>query len=468
MDISYRFDSKVYRTICDHGLIINGDHVGIGVSGGKDSMALLESLLNMKKYFPDVRLSVLHFEHGLRGEESEKDMDFVVSYCRQKDIPCFYERADVSSYAEKNGLNLEDAARTLRYSFFERCSEKYHIDKIAVAHHMNDNAETFLFSLLRGAGTRGLKHMSYISGMIIRPLLDVTRTDIEMYIKANQIPFREDSTNADIRYSRNYIRQVIVPSLENINPNAVEQIAIASSILTEEHDYIRKQASALFDELASADEDRSIIFRLNDLFPLHSVLIKSLISMAAYRLVPELRDLTSDHLQTIAGFVKDRKANASYMLPYGLTAYTTYDLLIITSKMYKIDEVQPIAVSIPVTEGTGFILSITDADRPERFPAKDSCIQFIDGKKLPSDLVIRTRRDGDVFHPLSLGGTQKLKKWFIDHRISSAERDRQLLLCDGNEVLWIIGHAISDRLKIDDDTERVKKISFSWMSEGEL
>ena len=178
MDISYRFDSKVYRTICDHGLIINGDHVGIGVSGGKDSMALLESLLNMKKHFPDVRLSVLHFEHGLRGEESEQDMDFVVSYCRQKDIPCFYERADVSSYAEKNGMNLEDAARTLRYSFFERCAEKYHIDKIAVAHHMNDNAETFLFSLLRGAGTRGLKHMSYMSVMIIRPLLFVTRTDI--------------------------------------------------------------------------------------------------------------------------------------------------------------------------------------------------------------------------------------------------------------------------------------------------
>ena len=198
------------------------------------------------------------------------------------------------------------------------------------------------------------------------------------------------------------------------------------------------------------------------------MLIKSLISMATYRLVPELRDLTSDHLQTIAGFVKDRKTNASYMLPYGLTAYTTYDLLIITSKMYKIDEVQPIAVSIPVTEGTGFILSITDADRPERFPTKDSCIQFIDGKKLPSDLVIRTREDGDVFHPLSLGGTQKLKKWFIDHRISSAERDRQLLLCDGNEVLWIIGHAISDRLKIDDDTEIVKKISFSCLSEGEL
>lgn len=461
MDISYTVRTQVQRTILEHNLIREGEHIGIGVSGGMDSMALLHILMSIRDIRRSFDISVLHFEHGIRGQESIEDMDFVIRYCRDHDIPCYTERSDVPSYAITEDMNLENAARKLRYAFFEKCMHEHDIDRIAVAHHMNDNAETFLFNLVRGAGTRGLRQMDHLSGHIIRPLLDISRKDIESYVSENNIPYREDSSNNDTNYTRNYIRKVIIPAMEKINGNAVAQINRSSVLLSEEHDYIASQASEIYLKTARVT-DHQISFELSSLSPYHDAIVKELLIRAVYNLSPGLRDLTEDHVAKLLGFVRQKRANVSYMLPQGITAYTTYDLLIITDKMYKIDEVQPIAVTDGFAKGNGFVFEAKSSSIPDVYPDKQSLIQFIDGDKLPSGTVIRNRQEGDVFSPFSLGGSQKLKKWFINNKFSSEDRAKQLLLCHGHDVLWIIGHALSDELRIDNDTKNILMLTFSY------
>ena len=281
---------KVYRTILDHHLFESGDSIGIGVSGGKDSMVLLDVLLEIRERLPDINISVLHFEHGIRGDESKNDMEFVRSYVEGRNIPFFSNSGDSLGFAKENSLNLEESARTLRYAFFEDTMKKNGISRIAVAHHKNDNVETFLFNLTRGAGSLGLDHMDYSSGYLIRPLLDVSRTEIEEYIRLREIPYREDSTNNDLSYSRNFIRRQLIPDFEHINPNAVAEIDKATAILSEEHEFLNAYFRDLFETTAEATEDE-VRFRISEIGRYSDLEIKRLVMNAIYHIDRDLKDL---------------------------------------------------------------------------------------------------------------------------------------------------------------------------------
>ena len=235
------------KTITDlisrYDMLPKGSRVLCAVSGGADSMALLHW---MKQNEEKLEITVLaaHFEHGIRGEESLRDQRFVESFCRERDIPVFTGRGDVPVYASENGLGLEEAARDLRYAFLEEAAEQNHCDRIATAHNADDNAETVLLNLIRGAGTAGLSGIPPVRGIIVRPLLSTTREEIEQYLESNGIPHVEDSSNGTDACSRNLLRHHVMPVLKEINP-AVERAVLRTGELL-------RVDEELLDELAES------------------------------------------------------------------------------------------------------------------------------------------------------------------------------------------------------------------------
>ena len=221
-----------------------GARVLCAVSGGADSMCLLTLLLLTGDY----ELAAAHFEHGIRGGESLRDCAFVEDFCREKEIPCFVEHADVPAFARERGLGLEEAARMLRYAFLERVADERGFDFIATAHNADDNAETVLFNLARGTGPDGLCGIPPRRGRIIRPLLGLTRAEIERCLAASGTPHVEDGTNADERFSRNRIRHSVVPVLKELNPSFPEAAARLSRLLRRDEEYLSEQAEAFLRE----------------------------------------------------------------------------------------------------------------------------------------------------------------------------------------------------------------------------
>ena len=252
-------ETLVDTTIKRYNLISLGDRVGVAVSGGVDSMVLLNVLYTLSRR-SGFYVCALHFEHGIRSEESVGDMHFVEQQCEAMHIPFYAGSADVPVIAAQTGENLEAAARRLRYEFFEERKQQLGLAKIAIAHHKDDFAETFLLNLLRGSGVAGLTSMKYQRQPgIIRPLLDISRKQIEAYAKKHEIPFRVDSTNAALKYTRNYIRAEILPRMAKLNPEVSSAIMRASEILGEEDAALFEYAKSEYHKISRREEGQIVL-----------------------------------------------------------------------------------------------------------------------------------------------------------------------------------------------------------------
>lgn len=235
-------EEKVLNTIKKYELIENGNNIVIGVSGGPDSMALLNILISLKK---DKKLNcniiVAHINHGIRAE-AEEETKYVENFCKENEIQCFIKREKVEELAKKQKIGTEEAGRKLRYSFFEEISQKVNANKIATAHNANDNAETVLMNLIRGSGTYGLKGIeAKRDNKYIRPLIECTRKEIEEYCNEKKLEPKQDKSNSENIYTRNKIRNILLPLIENeFNPNIVTSLNRMSQIVKEENEYLRK------------------------------------------------------------------------------------------------------------------------------------------------------------------------------------------------------------------------------------
>ena len=241
MEISYQLRERVFRYISEQHLIEQGDTVIAGVSGGADSVCLLFLLLDLKERL-QINVTVLHIEHGIRGERSRQDAHFVEELCKTHDIPFQVRSVNATEYAGEHKVTLEEAARILRYEAFAEVAATYgdaHV-KIAVAHHRDDQAETVLFQMARGSGLHGLGGMHPKRDRIIRPLLTCSRRDLELYLSENNLPYVTDETNQDNQYARNRIRNVILPELKEIQPGCIDHIAAAAGELQEIDAFIKK------------------------------------------------------------------------------------------------------------------------------------------------------------------------------------------------------------------------------------
>lgn len=423
----------------------SGMKLALAVSGGKDSMVMLDKILKLKeKYRLNIR--VINVNHKIR-EESDKDSRFVKEFCEKKSIPCDVFEINVPDYAARRKISTETAAREMRYDIFHKAAND--VDFVCLAHHVNDNAETVLMHILRGSGARGASGIQPIYNKFFRPLLDETREEIDLYAKENNIPFVYDETNEQTKYTRNFVRHEIMPLLNKVNPYSVRAIVSFADSVKADDEYLNTLASTeqVVFTSDSAAIPKNLLLQPEPLAV--RVLYKCFNRLGVYK------DIEKKHISSLLELVKNNKGEKTIHLPFGYKATKTYDELIV-AKEKKFDKKEETDTEIPFKKGqTKFgeknIFVLESQDNIE----KNRLIFDID--KLPQGVVFRTRRDGDIFKKYG-GGTKKLKEFFIDKKIPKSKRDELILGAKGDEVFFVLGVEISDKIKKDASTKRTYTI----------
>ena len=442
-------------------MLNTGDRVIIGVSGGPDSMALLFALRELQKHYK-LSLWAAHYDHGLRGNESKQDADFVRTQVEQIGIPLVEEQDD--GFLQKTKSNREEFARKKRYEFFQRQAFKLKAQKIALGHTANDQAETFFLWLFRGAGTRGLGGIPPVrDNLIIRPLIEIERKEILEFLKNKGIPWREDSSNLRTDYLRNQIRQSLMPRLlEECGPTLIKRISGTTKIFRDDDNYLASQSVKNFNKIIKYRDKNKVLLDIQKLTKFPLALKRRIIRCAIETINGSLRKISFDHIEGVLKIIDSEHPQLSVNLPYGLTVYKEYTTLRITRKTSnKINfyhEYDFLPDRIDISEaGTTLIIKVIPWNKRSS-PLTNRDTALIDRDKVKFPLIVRNWRAGDRFKPLGSRGLKKIKDFFIDIKIPQEERQKIPLVFFGDCVAWIAGQRIDDRVKVSDETLNVIKM----------
>jgi tRNA(Ile)-lysidine synthase len=401
-------------------------------------------------------LGLAHINHMLRGEESERDERFVKKLARRFSLSVHMQKVDVKKIASEKGLSIQHAGREARYRFFNEIVAKYGYNKIAIAHNLDDQIETFLLRALKGTGLRGLAAIPIKRGAIIRPFLYTYRVDIAEYAELRSIPFVEDSSNDKIVYERNFLRKKIFPIMESLNPAFKEKLFSLLKDLTY-IDHLFKEKSRLFLKKHQKSKKGDISLDVESLNKIDDETKFRVISDVVASLEPKFIPLR-EHFRQIQKIICAEKPNLVSTLPYGIKIKKVYDRLIFTKTPLVAPIKETFSLSMSKNRLSPFKLNLKFsrlAKKPESFP-KDKNTAFFDYEKL-GNLTIRTFMNGDRFTPLGMKNMTKLKDFFISLKIPKEERKTiPLLLSDGN-IVWIVGHRIDERFKITEKTKKILK-----------
>ncbi len=452
-----RLTDKVYRFVMKEGLLSEGDPVITGVSGGADSICLFFVLQEIVQKIGG-RLSAVHVHHGIRGENADLDEAFVRQICEEQGVPLRIFHGDVPAIAEQEHLSLEEAGRRYRYACLEEAAGSDPDVKIAVAHHLDDQCETVLMNLMRGAGVHGMCGMPVKRGRIIRPLLCADRSEIEEFLERRGLAFRTDESNFNPEFTRNRIRLELIPYLrEYVNPAADKHIAAFASSLRDVSAYMEKQAEKAAEHIVSeqAGSSRISIEFFTELDPaLQREILRLLLERAA-----GLRDIGQVHIESLRSLFS-AAAGSSLSLPHRLRAVKEYDVVVLCREKDVTEEpAKEIPVQIPGTAG-GICFSMSElpegALQSGQIP-KNRYTKCFDYDRIYTELVLRHRREGD-YMVIGQGQRKSLHRILIDDKIPRGLRDQILLLADGNHILWIPASGrISEAVKITTETKTVLK-----------
>ncbi len=463
MKDEYNMLDKMRKIIEDNNLIEQGDRIIVAISGGPDSVCLLHALYQIREEY-NLELYGAHLNHNFRGIEAQIDAQYVSNLCDDLNILCFIKSMDVPQYAKENGLSPEEAGRILRYDFFEEVAERVGATKIAVAHNENDQAETVLMRLLRGTGLQGLTAIHINRGKIIRPLLNIDRNSIEEYCEIHKLSPRIDKTNLESIYKRNKIRLELIPYLEeNYNPNIKDNLVKTAEILKDDFDFIEEKAREVYKELVNLQKNDSLILPLQSIKELHPALQSRVIRLSAEQLLGRQEVLEYKHVQNVLELIERGATGKKIVLPLGLVAKISYENLCFSTgeednKLFHYE--LPLEDTFYMEELNGsFTVRVVERGEVKEI-SRDKYHKCFDYDQVKSILNVRNRREGDRFYPLGLTGSKKLKDFFIDYKIDRDERDRIPLVCDGDEIMWIVGLRISEKYKITDKTTRILEIIF--------
>ncbi|MFA5383293.1 MAG: tRNA lysidine(34) synthetase TilS [Eubacteriales bacterium] len=435
-----------------------GDKVLIGVSGGSDSIALLHILWTLKG---DLRIIpvVAHLNHQLRGEEAKEDARSVREFSEKLELPCYIEKADVKSYHKNSGLSLQEACREIRFSFFEQLAGKLGARRVALGHHADDQAETILLNLLRGAGISGLKGISYIRGLFIRPLLEIRRKEIEGYCLQHNLPVRQDSSNLKPVYTRNRIRLNLLPLLEReYNPQIVHTLAQLGNLCSEEDSYLEELALINLDKIKVNEKNGMVVLDNNQLRTLSAPLCRRVLRLAWNEVTGEMKELSYHHVEKLTELLHKKAGGRVMILPRGIRALKTNNVL----QFFR--EAEPIPV-LPyqhplIVPGVTYVPEIDLRIQAEVIDIRDAPPfsemspneALLDYDLIKHPLFVRRRLEGDVFSPFGLGGTIKLKKFLIDSKVARYKRDRIPLVVSGADIVWVGGLRLSQDWKVTGGT----------------
>lgn len=448
-------EERVFSYIEKYNMIEAGSQVIVGISGGGDSVCLLFLLSRyQKKNF--FHLQGVHVNHGIRGQEALRDQEYAKELCERLGVPFTVYTYSVPDIAGREKRSLEETGRMVRRrAFAQKAAELGGKTVVALAHHENDNAETVLHNLIRGtkvAGLGGIRPVQRSEEGIsyIRPLLKVTREEIEAYLKQQQIPWMTDSSNEEIVYTRNRIRHKILPEMEKINPRAVSHITQAADTFLAIEEYLRGQADRLYREYVEKKENGYWIQK--ELFLEKELMQSYVIRMVLEQVAGKKQDLTAAHVEGILSLGRGR-TGASVSLPGGVLASQVYGNLLIRV---------PAAGELPLKELEFEVFLWENQQIPEKTYTK-----WFDYDKIKSSLEIRRRKPGDFLTVTEAGGTKKLKDYMIDCKIPREERENLTLLADGSHILWIVGYRISQYYKVTSQTKTVLKVHVKGVDEDE-
>lgn len=410
--------------------------IGVAVSGGRDSMALLDLLL---KAGEDV--TAINIEHGIRGESSILDSIFVRQYCEKRSVPVLFKAVDVLTFADENGYTKEQAARILRYEYFDEILRENRVDVIALAHHGDDQAETILMRVLRGTGIHGLIGMKEISGRYIRPLLSYSREDIDAYVKENGIRFVEDESNIDLTFTRNYLRDEL-RTLKQRYPSLVESFARLSRNAEEIDEYLESKTGEIYKE---GTEAKVQISDCSEPLIAKRLFLKAAVSLGV------CQDVEERHLNLILDLIN--KENGKYIeLTHDLLVHKDGDFLV-----FALNSASDFKET-PFKEGVfrGQFVDLIDTSDPWDTISDESAL-YMDADKVPEGTVIRKRKDGDFIHKFG-GGTKSLGDYLTDKKVPKRKREDLLVAADGSNILLVFGVDISADVKIEKSTKKIYKI----------
>ncbi len=472
---------KVLQYVEEHHMIAESDCIVAGVSGGADSVCLLVMLLEFRKRIP-FALRVVHVNHLIRTDAS-KDAAYVRKLCSAAQIPFILVEQDVRTLAQQRHISTEEAGRIVRYNAFiqELGTEK---GKIAVAHNKNDCCETFLFHLFRGTSLKGLTGIQPVRDKIIRPLLCLSRSEIESFLQERNIPYCIDSTNLEDNYSRNIIRHHILDTaVKQINAAAVEHIHNACGRIKDAYALIADLTKQGFAACVKVEEDVFYIDKERFL-QLHSTIQGEVILEALAQASGSRKDLEAVHVRQVQALMNSQ-CGKTVMLPYQLRAERTYTgvcLFKVSADCVAQKTVRKIVLSEIVLssaqqdtllagEELVFSISAHQKMRAKIIPVGKNGIDFenipqnkytkwFDYGKIKNSIVIRTRMPGDYLTVNSMNHHKTLKSYFIDHKIPQKERDQICLLADDRHIIWIVGERISNYYKVSEHTKMILHVVF--------
>ncbi len=437
---------KIEAYIREWNMLTNGDKVIVAVSGGADSVCLFHILLSLKERY-SLGLRAVHVHHGLRGEEADRDARFVETFCRDVSIPCKVVWVNASSYGKEHGLTVEEAGRELRYGILEQEAGVWGAAKIAVAHHQEDQAETILHHLFRGSGLKGLSGIPPVRGAVIRPLLCVGKKEILAYLEERHLEYCEDSTNFSTDYTRNRLRLYLIPEIcAAVNEEAVEHIVQAGEKAACADRYFEQEAERIWREHGLEEPPRCGIETV--VFQAQPEILKSYVVMQMVRRqTGSLKDVTSRHVNQICALA-DKRTGSSISLPCGLTAWKEYGKLWVGK-----------GVSLengPTEQVYSLVMTQFSYEKQKKIP-ENRYTKWFDYDKIKGTLSVRTRKTGDYI-TLKGGKRKTVKAYMIDEKIPRQERDRIMLLAEGDHILWIVGYRISEYYKVTETTRQILQV----------
>jgi len=468
-------------TIKENGLIEAGESVMVALSGGPDSVALLHGLLRLKERL-SFSLSAAHLNHKLRGRESDEDEDFVRKMAEENGVPLLAESRDVKRMRGRRGGSVEEVARDVRYEFLRKAARRLGATKIALGHNMNDNAETVVMNLLRGSGLKGLSGIRPYRRegefVLIRPLLEVTRKEILSFLKREKLAYREDVSNLDTALTRNRVRRELLPLLaREYNPRIERVLSETGRNLREAEESLSAAMEELEKECVRTREGGLSVNvdRLREHAP---VVRRELLR----RMLQERLGVSPPRggLELVCQLAAGTRAG-SVGIGKGLVACREYgELLFLPEEKLRartFEKKLRIPCSVFIRE-LGLEVSARSVDRgkvevrrerPQKLGEvwrrvkegeKLRFVEFFDASKIgPRNISVRTRREGDAFRPVGMGGRRKVKELFIDEKVPATLRDRIPIFCCGEEIIWIAGYRVAAKFAVKKSTRRVLRVA---------
>jgi len=480
-----------------HSLISPEEIVLIGVSGGADSVCLLHVLAKWQKEL-GIKLHVAHLNHQLRGVESEADAKYVSNLAGSLGIPITIDRQDVTAYRTERNCSIEEAARELRYGFLAKVAREVGANRIAIGHTKDDQVETILMHILRGTGITGLCGLAPCSPMaydrrgmlatsqkrsnllVIRPLLDITREETMRYCEEHQLDPRIDSSNLSLSFYRNRLRLQLLPLLRQYNPSVEQALLRLADIAKEDNAFIEQQASGFWDEVAR-QENNAIHLNKGQIANLPIALQRQLLRAAIAKLAGDTRDIEANHIKAIRSLL-NKPVGKRISLPHGLVCHGEYDELVIasTAKQSQLPSSCPFPplqgefplkvpgetvlpgwkVGASIVRDQVASLSLRGALRQSEETCQSNLLADFDLHKTGTELFVRQRQPGDRFQPLGMNTPKKLQEFMVDAKIPLSWRGHVPIVCSPQQIIWVMGWRIDDRVKITEATKEILCLEF--------